>query len=437
MSAVLNSAYARLNASQQVAYRRLGLMLDPTNRIDIAAAAAALEVGHDEAHTALCALRDAHLVYESATGQWHMDSQTAQHARGLALRTDSRDERQAARARTIRSYLVWAAAADKRLSPHQRQIAPVYLWPAPHPFDQATRTQTLDHLQQVLDEILEAQTLAARSSAESGLRPMAWQFSETLRGYLLARHPYRRWEQICQVGLDAAQRCGDLAAQARVHDLAGVRARVLGRDNDARRHYAQARHLARHIGDRHEEAAALEQLAAVELKHSNADAAVKLLERGLRIHATAPLDPHGEALLRRRIGLAQCALGDPNEARSELNEALHVFTELHDPISIGRVITDLAQIELGLENAREALDLLQQALERFSDGSPLNSAHAHFLQAVAHERTGSTQQAKHAVAQALKLYHGLDMPHKHPFVVRVMRLAAQLNGGPSSVEPET
>ena len=121
VAAAFDLSYADLTENQQRLFRRLGL--HPGADIDPYAAAALDGTGLPAARRGLEALYEQYLLTEPAPGRYRMHDLIREHARTLASRLDSLDDRQQATGRLLDYYQHAAARARALLTRQARGAA--------------------------------------------------------------------------------------------------------------------------------------------------------------------------------------------------------------------------------------------------------------------------------------------------------------------------
>lgn len=128
----------------------------------------------------------------------------------------------------------------------------------------------------------------------------------------------------------------------------------------ARELYGRTLELGRKSGARHLQAAALNNLALLDLGGREPASALRRSQEALRLaagHRDVEID------VRRALGLAHRELGHLEPARRELKAALDLSRERQDGVRESRVIPALARTERDAGNPRGALDLLDRGVE--------------------------------------------------------------------------
>jgi tetratricopeptide (TPR) repeat protein len=285
---------------------------------DLTAPAAASMAGLPvtRAHALLTELTEAHLMTEPVSGRFTCHDLL----RGYAATVDSADDRREAMVRLVDHYLHTAYAGARLLQPRRGAIVLDPPPPAtvPEPIvdaDQALAWFTAEH----------AVLLAfVGYAARHGLDTRAWQLAWTLEPFLSSRGFWQEWAGSQDTALGAAQRCGDLAAQARAHRAIGHARMRLGLDQDALRHLNQAVALSRRYGDRDAQARTHHTIAQLHDRHGAHDEALRHTERALELYeATGQL--LGQARSLNAIGWRHALRGHYRRAIEHCTQALGVL----------------------------------------------------------------------------------------------------------------
>ncbi|MDX3534784.1 BTAD domain-containing putative transcriptional regulator [Streptomyces sp. MB09-01] len=283
----LLAAYAACPDDQRRAFRLLSLL--PPGRFGAREAAAALDVTGPQASAALEALADERLVAADRDG-WHLP----ELLRLLAAERLALEERTgAARAgaeRVCRAYAV--AAAEPGRGPEQGARGLVRL---------------------------------ARTAYDAGL----WELTVRLTDALPGGSVQDEGEAAYTLALDAAERCGDRSAQARMLRSLGDLAWQYRRVERAHEVFSGALALARAADDEEEAARALVGLAELRLDAGESAEAAALLEPALAA-LSAPGRTRGRYEASRARALLALAQEGPETARAWFGECLELAGALRD-----------------------------------------------------------------------------------------------------------
>ncbi|WP_410633766.1 NB-ARC domain-containing protein [Amycolatopsis sp. cmx-4-83] len=232
---------------------------------------------------------------------------------------------------------------------------------------------------------------------------LAWQLCEALWELMLYRKLYPEWLRSHELGIVAAQRCGNRVAESRLRHQLGRAHLDLGRLEPAQEQTRQAVELARDAGDLRNESAALQQLGMVTQACGEIDMAVTLFAASLRLEEELGID-RGVALRHRRIGLALLQAGRDVQAARHLEAAAQLFTDIGDDKSEAQVALGLARIDARSGRPEVALRRLNLA-RRVLGASGSAAYEADVLMALAEvaEGDGQRRTARGYVAEAVEL----------------------------------
>jgi tetratricopeptide (TPR) repeat protein/transcriptional regulator with XRE-family HTH domain len=365
VAAAFDLSYADLTEDQQRLFRRLGL--DPGTDIDSYAAAALDGTGVAAARRGLEDLYDQCLLTEPDPGRYRLHDLIREHARALAGRVDTDDDRERATTRLLDYYQHTAARASALLA---------------RPAQHATAAADADG----------AVPAAAPNLADSE-QALAWARAE--RASLLA----------C---LDLATRSG---LHARVTALTAGLSAVLQRDGpwpEAITRHATAVTAARFLGDRFGEASALNDLGTVRRLTGDYPAATEALEQALGIYRDLG-DRLGQARALNTLGTVRQLTGDYPAAAEGLEQALGIYRDLGDRLGQAIVLDNVGSVLLLTGDCSAATQVLEQALGIYRDlGDRLGEANALNTLGSVLRLTGEYQAATVALSQALGIWRETD-----------------------------
>ncbi|TDC54079.1 tetratricopeptide repeat protein [Actinomadura sp. KC345] len=421
VSAVFNTSYQALDGEHAAAYRLLGVHPGP----DLCAAAAAALIGTDEERAAelLDGLVDASLLLDGPGDRYRFHDLVRLHARNAS--PAPAPDRGTAFARLAGWYLATAVAADLTLIPGRWHLGERYAAPPDDLF--GSRAEALEWLERERPN-LEA---VAQEAHETGRHAITWQISEAMWPLFLQRKHYPSWIRTYELGLAAAESCGDLKAQARMLEGLGVARLNLQDFGAATGHYETALALERRTGHRLGEASALEGLGVLALATGAPSHATELFTLARDVHADLER-PRGIALMDRHIGEALSAAGRHTEAEETLTGVLETFTLLDEPYHRARTLTCLGQARLRAGRPDGAAAALREAHDaaREMDAPHVEADALRELARVA-ERLGDPAE-RPLLERALAIYTALGSPQTAQVTARLADLPAAPPGDPGS-----
>jgi tetratricopeptide (TPR) repeat protein len=362
VAAAFDLSYADLTPGQQLLFRRLGL--HPGTDIDAYAAAALDGTDLAAARRRLDALYDQYLIGEPARGRYRLHDLIREHARTLAA-ADPAAETDAALGRLLDYYQRTAALAEARLARQPRTT------PGPA-------------------------ALTSPPAAVPGLpdltRALSWARAE--RASLLA----------C---LDHATRTGQ---HARVVALTAAMAALLRHDGpwaDAITRHTTAVQAARHLGDRHGEAGALNDLGIVRYATGDYPGAAEALEEALGIYRDLG-NRQGQASALVELGTVRSFTSDFPGATQTLEEALGIYRDLGNRQGQASALMWLGAARRMTGDYPGASQALEATLGIYRDlGDRLGQAYALCWLGAVRRLTGDYPGAAEALEAALGIYRDL------------------------------
>ena len=366
VAAAFDLSYADLTVEQQRLFRRIGL--HPGSDIDDYSVAALDDISLSAARRGLQALYDQYLVTEPEHGRFRLHDLIREHARALADRVDTGEDRDAAIARLLDYYQHTAAAVNARIARRSRPGTP------------AAAGAAVPAAAPALDDIATA---------------LAWGRAQLAS--LLA----------C---LDYAAATGQHArVVALTPGLGGILLRD-GRWADAAARQSAAVQAARYLGDQPSQASALIDLGNAWRLMENYPAAVQVLEEALGVYRELA-DRRGQADALARLGELRNIRNDYLAAVPALDEALGVYRELADRRGQARALSQLGSGRRQLAEYPAAVLALDEAIAIYRDlGDRLDLAEALYELAAVRYLTGEYPAAVLALDEAL----GTQRDLRHP-----------------------
>ncbi|MFI9341449.1 BTAD domain-containing putative transcriptional regulator [Streptomyces sp. NPDC052773] len=445
VKATFELGYGQLEPAQARAFRLLGLADGPD--ISLAAAAAVLDLPVEETEDLLESLVDMSLLESAAPGRYRYHDLVRLYARACAERDEQPpSEREAALSRLLDFYLSTVAAVYLIERPGDRLVE--HLEPTRQPgLTFADRHAARDWLYAEAVSLLACVRQAAGPKTLRRAVDVLWAAVDLAESGANSKE----YEAVATLLRDAAQRAGDLRAEARaltalafVHHISGSRfdvalqeaeraVRLAGeagdpltgcwasnicgvvalyqnRHEEGEAHFTRAIESFRRLGDRPGEASALCNLSRIHLATGRTDGAVALAREG-----TAMYDDMGHALKgangRYALGLALTKSGRLAEATDCLEQALRVFRDSRQRLWEGMTMFRLAELDLtagrpasAAMNAESALTLLR--------GIGGDWRHGNVLTALGRALSGIGQRDRAQVCwrEALDIFEALGAP---------------------------
>jgi DNA-binding SARP family transcriptional activator len=386
--AVLSWSYQQLDPAAARLFRLLGLHAGP----DVSAAAAASMAGLalPGARRGLGELTRAHLLTEHAPSRFSCHDLLRAYAAELAHSADSEAERHAATGRMLGHYLHTVHAASVFLAPARR---PVTLAPLPPGV-------TVEHIagtEQALawfepeDQVLMG---AVARALEAGFDAHAWQITWALSRFLNQKGRWHDWAVAEQIALTAAERLGDRAAQAGIHQRCGYLSARLGNYEDAHTHMRRALSIHAERGDRAGQGYVHNAFAVVLYQQGRDGDALDQARQALEAF-TGTGDEAGRALALNSVGFMYTRLGDHRQALRFCGQAAD---------SLGYAHQQLGHHAESVTWFRRAADLYDEIGHRWGYAETLGRL------GDAHQAAGDLGKARTTWEEALAVLDDLNHP---------------------------
>jgi DNA-binding SARP family transcriptional activator/tetratricopeptide (TPR) repeat protein len=389
------------------AARMFGLLgIHPGPDITAPAAASLAAIPHDQARHALTQLTRASLLTEHAPGRYAFHDLLRAYATEQATAQETPEQRHTATHRALDHYLHTADAAALLLYP-QRDTSPLApQQPGVIPEDVADYDQAMAWFEAEHRVLLAAITQAA----STGFDVHAWQLPMALTTFLERRGNWHDYAAAQQTALAAAQRLGDLAAQARARrSLAGASV-LLGFYQDAGAHFEQALELYRQLGDRTGQGRAHIGLSRVCEALGRYDESLAHSMQALELHRAAGNRPR-EAAALNNVGWYHVQLGDYQQALACCEQALELHQELGDRRGETYAWDSVGYARHHLGQYPEAVACYQRALALFREqGDRPHQADVLIHLGDSYAADGQPPAAREAWQQALDILDDLDHP---------------------------
>jgi DNA-binding SARP family transcriptional activator/tetratricopeptide (TPR) repeat protein len=418
--AVFSWSYGALSPPAARQFRMLGLHAGPD--IAMSAAASLAGVPLAQARRELADLVRAHLITEWASGRFVMHDLLREYAHELSMIHDSAADRRLAVHRILDHYLHTAYAADQLL--HPRRDDPIALAPLPL----LVSTQTLaDHRDAVAWLATERQVLLAalRQAVSYGFDAHVWQLAWAVTTYF-DRHGH--WYDAAashEEGLKAAQRLGDVRAQAIIHCCLGGAYCRLDRYSAGHEQLRRALEHYEVLGDQAGQAHVHRTLTWVLDRQGRYQEALTHAELAIDLFRSAGR-PAGQAHALNAAGWFHILLGAPGEGLRLCQRALDMQREIADQLgqaetldSIARAHTSLARYDEATACYRQALQLYRESGDRYDEAQILVHLGDTSLAA------DDPDSAVTAWRDAVTIFDDLDLPDAANLRVKLGNLAAE------------
>lgn len=336
-------------------YRLLSLFPGASFDNQIAAVAAAVPLG--DARRLLGVLVDANMLDDAAGGRYRFHDLIKLHARV----TVEEQEAEAVRNATVRRMLDWYLAvvtqASQVIAPYRRgQMPELHHHPA-EPLQFNDDGQALDWLERELPNL----TAAVSFAADHAYPDVAWRIVDAMWPLFLRRGHYPTRLVLDQIGLAAARRCGDSAAEAKMLGRYGLILTSLRRLDEAAECYEQALAIWRAAGDDRRVASSLRRLGLVEQARGRIDDALAALGQSLDAYQLLG-ESQSTALNMIDIGAVLIDANRSGESVEYLQAAREILAESSDSYNWARALAALGRALTVTGNTSQAALVLEQAL---------------------------------------------------------------------------
>jgi tetratricopeptide (TPR) repeat protein/transcriptional regulator with XRE-family HTH domain len=402
VAAAFDLSYADLTENQQRLFRRLGL--HPGADIDRYAAAALDGTGLPAARRGLEALYEQYLLTEPAPGRYRMHDLIREHARTLASRLDSLDDRQQATGRLLDYYQHAAARADALLTRHARSAAasPAGTAPAAVPV-LASREQALAWARAERTSLL----ACVDQATAAGQHEQVIALTAGLAGLLRSDGPWDEAITRHATAVQAARQIGDRPGQALALTNLGDVRQLTGDCPAAIQDLTEALGICRDLGDRPGQALALTSLGNTRRPTGDFPGAVRDLTEALGICQDLGHRP-GQAVALALRGHVLLVTGDYPRAARDLQEALGTFRDIGDRRGQAEALYLLGVDEWLTGNYPGAARDLQEALDIARDlGDRLIQVNALTWLGAVRALTGDYRGAARDLQEALDIARDL------------------------------
>jgi DNA-binding SARP family transcriptional activator len=416
--AVLSWSYQQLDPATARLFRLLGLHPGP----DVGAAAVASLAGLalPEARRRLAELTRAHLLTEHAPGRFSCHDLLRAYASELAHTADSEAERRTATGRMLGHYLHTAYAASVFLAPARRPVTLAPLQPGVTPEHIADTEQALAWFE-AEDQVLMG---AIARALDAGFDIHAWQITWALCRFLDHKGRWHDWTAAEHIALAAAQRLGDRAAQAGIHQRCGYVSARLGNYEDAHAHMRRALSIHAERGDRAGQGYVHNAFAVV-LYHQGRDGDA-LDQARLALEAyTGTGDEAGRALALNSVGWMYTRLGDHRQALRYCGQAVDVLHDAGNREGEASTLDSLGYAHQQLGHHDESVTWFQRAVDLYGEiGHRWGYAETLGHLGDAHQAAGDPGKARAAWEEAVTILDDLSHPDADQIRAKLSEVSA-------------
>jgi tetratricopeptide (TPR) repeat protein/transcriptional regulator with XRE-family HTH domain len=293
-----------------------------------------------------------HLVTVDQAGRARVSGLVRAFASDAASELDER-ARSEAMHRLVTGYALTAAAADRVITPQRFQP------PASgevEPFG--------DQAQAMAWCRAEAGLIARVCSVafDLGLDDECWRLAYAMRDYFFAVKATVPWVASHRTALLAAERSGDLRAQAITRNNLGMAYAEQGRITAAETQYRSALRLMHTIDDPRGVAATLGHQAWANHAAGRHETAVPLAEQAIEFHRRHD-DRRALAIMDRTVALARAQRGQHRDALRHLAECREILSELDLPLDTAMMLNCMGEVHLAMGQDGQAEVFYARAAE--------------------------------------------------------------------------
>jgi DNA-binding SARP family transcriptional activator/tetratricopeptide (TPR) repeat protein len=411
VSAALDLSYRRLTPAARRLFRLIRLV--PGRDIGVPAIAALAGTTPDRARRLLALLMEAHLLEESRPGRYSTHDLVGLYATERLASDEAPRQQTIAIERLLDWYLAATDAVCRLATPH-RDWKPLVLRHPPTPNLVPTEPHAALAL---LDGERAALVAVTKLALDRGENRAARQLAHRLTSYYSLRGDGADSLEVYGHGLEAAQRMGDSAAAAQMHNSLGISNAVLRRWSPALEHLRQAREFSRTTGDRDGEARALMNVGRVLHELGSYDEALSAFRRSMRL-SQAVGQTRRITYLWNNIAMVHHRMSQPKRALACLTRAVMFAREHGDRNGEANVLDSLGAVRLSLgdqdgalRNFTEALAGLRERGNREAEGETLaNLADAHLAR-------GDVALAVQHLHSAIECFRAAEDRHRESAVL--------------------
>lgn len=393
-------SYRALSEQAARLFRLLGLHPGPEFGLH-AAAALAGSTSSSRTRQLLDSLVGAHLLEQTAPDRYQFHDLLRAYAIDQAQHEEPPAEREAALYRVLEWYLHTADAAQSWINPAEDRLtlppAPSDVSPLTFPdYDAAVDWAEREHA-----NLLQA----VRTAADARQDRLAWQLSAVLWNAQFPSASGTSWPAVGRIGLEAAERLGERAAQGVLLTWLGMAHTRINRLAESLEYHENALMIRRDLGDRLGEARSLNLIGLNHLRGRRLDAAARHFEQAIAGFQQQDA-AHWAATALSNLATTHYRAGRLPEAATVIDQALAAHRALSDQRGEGNILRVLSDVRREQGDTEEALVFAQAALDIALGLRNLRLEGFWLL------TLGDAQQAKGQFAEALTSYQRSATLHR-------------------------
>ncbi|MFC4563698.1 ATP-binding protein [Nocardiopsis mangrovi] len=353
---VFSWSYRALPPDAARLFRLLGLHPGPEFGIPAAATLADLTVRR--ARHLLDVLTGAHLVEQTAPDRFEFHDLLRAYAAGQARHDEAVEEQKEALRRLLDWYLHTADAAQSHIGPAEELVRPDPPGEGVTPLTFADYDQAVDWSEREHVNFLPA----VRAAEQGGFDRHAWQLPAVLWNAQVPSTMVNDWPVMGEIGIMAARRLGDRAAEAALLDNLGYAHTHFHRLTESLESQSAALAIRRESGDRRGEAISHNALGLTQLRQRRLDDAEAHLAQAVAVFGELE-ESYWLAISQSNLAEVHHGQGKLNEAHEEVRQSLAAHRRLDDPQSVANALHILGAVQLALGEQGDALRSAAEAVE--------------------------------------------------------------------------
>lgn len=348
---MFDAAYRELPGNAKRMYRLLGL--HPGSQFALETAAATVAVAAADADELIGVLLASNLLEELGNDRYRFHELVHLHARAMADEDEPAPAREEAVKRLISWYERAAAAADRAIMGEGRwRVTDYQLDPAAPKFDSTSAMNWFSTEQANLLAII-------NESWRQELFATVWALCESLWAFYYNLKIYSDWLETHRLGVEAAIRCGNDIAQARIRNQL-ARAYIELRDFESAEEQLSAGVEAAR-GDMRSEAVILESRGLLYRELNRLEESEANLRQARDLNRRLGSE-RGVAIQSYQLGDVLVRAGRIDDGLRILDEAMKIAEEIHDELSAAKACIALGNAYHHINRLADARSVLSSAV---------------------------------------------------------------------------
>ncbi|MFI0814394.1 ATP-binding protein [Streptomyces sp. NPDC021098] len=350
-------SYRALSEQAARLFRLLGLHPGPEFGLP-AATALVGTTSTSRSRQLLDSLVGAHLLEQTAPDRYQFHDLLRAYAIDQAQHEEPSAERDAALRRVLEWYLHTADAAQSWINPAEDRVP---LTPVPDDISPLTFSDydaAVDWAEREHDNLLQA----VRTAADARHDRLAWQLATVLWNAQFPSASGASWPTVGRIGLEAAERLGERAAQGALHTYLGMAYTRLNRTADSLQRHENALTIRRDLGDRLGEARSLNLIGLTHLRTRRLDSAADHFEQAISAFQEQQA-AHWAATALSNLATTHYRAGRLPEAATVIDQALAAHRALGDQRGEGNILRVLSDVQREQGDTDASLISAQAALD--------------------------------------------------------------------------